>query len=287
MDLQMFQTNSLMFPLFILSLRWLDRRPFLAGVPLGFIFNIKYLSLALLPWLIVRRRWGTAVAFVLSAIFFALLPAIISGWTENLRGLQVAYGGLLHMVGVSQGTEQANVEDIKAGFSCSITSAMARLTLLGPSMPMAMGYVAMIALLTLAVVVLLYRREKIPLFAWPSPSKQASQPWRAIIALEFTALVAATLCFSPQTNTKHLLLAGLVTLPAAVLLLTAKRGVPRYIAAVGMMILVLGFAFPRNDQHGTQTMWIAVGGLCWCLLIALLTLLSVGLMNAKKAVESR
>jgi hypothetical protein len=68
MEFQMFQTNALMFLMFVLALRWLDRRPIVAGLPLGVIFNIKYLSLAMLPWLIVRRRWKTAGAFVLSAI---------------------------------------------------------------------------------------------------------------------------------------------------------------------------------------------------------------------------
>jgi Glycosyltransferase family 87 len=289
MDLQMFQTNALMFLMFALSLRWLDRHPILAGFPLGVIFNIKYLSLAMLPWLIIRRRWGTAVGFIIAAVGFALLPAVVSGWNENLRDLQVAFGGLLHMVGIGHAvgsvTEQANVEDITAWFSCSLSSAMARMTLFGVPMRVALICAGMIALITLGVVILLYRRESIPLFSWPKRKTQIDQPWRAVISLEFSALVAASLCFSPQTNTKHLLLALLVTIPAAVLILNRRPGVPRYVVVVGMVIQFFGFILPVNDEHGTQALWIGTGGPAWCLLIGLLTVLSVGLLTAKKLAE--
>jgi Glycosyltransferase family 87 len=289
MEFQMFQTNALMFLMFILALRWLDRRQLLAGVPLGIIFNIKYLSLAMLPWLIVRRRWKTAGAFILSAIGFALLPAIISGWNENLRDLNVAYGGLLHMVGIGKGVEQANVEDIRAWFSCSITSGMARMTMLGPSMMMAMIYVAMIALISLGVVVMIYRREKMPLFAWPAAAEQVKQPWKGMIGLEYAALLAASLCFSPQTNTKHLFLGLLITIPAAVLLLGAQRGVPSYVVGVGVAIMLAAFSLPPGNRfseaHHLSLLWIGVGGPCWGLLIALFTLLSVGMMHVRRAGE--
>jgi hypothetical protein len=286
MEFQMFQTNAFMFLMFMLALRWLDRRPVLAGLPLGVIFNIKYLSLAMLPWLIVRRRWKTAGAFVLSAIGFALLPALISGWNENLRDLSVAYGGLLHMVGIGKGVEQANVEDITAWFSCSITSAMARLTIQGLSMRIAMVFAGTIALLSLGVVVMLYRREGLPLFKWPAAEEQKKQPWKGTIGLEYSALLAASICFSPQTNTKHLFLALVVTIPAAVLLLGARRGVPRYVVGVGALILALCFILPpgnRATEAHAQLIWIGVGGQCWGLLIGLLTLLSVGLLQVRRA----
>lgn len=234
LELQMFQTNALMFFLFALSLSFLDRHPLLAGLPLGFILNIKYLSLAMLPWLILRRRWGTLTSFVFSAIGFALLPGVISGWRGNLHDLSIAYGGLLHMVGVGAGTdnagaEQANVEDIRAWFSCSITSAMARLTLthLGISLKTSLAIAGAIALATLGAVAVLYRRYQIPLWIWPAPAAQRGEPWAGVLGLEFSALVVATLCFSPQTNTRHLLLALLVTIPGAVLVLAGRRGVPR------------------------------------------------------------
>ena len=153
-ELQMFQTNALQLALFALSLYWLDRRPRWAGVPLGMILNIKYLSLATVPWLLLRRRWATAASTLASGLAFALLPAVVCGWKKNLHYLSVAYGGLATMVGAGQGTagatEQANVEDITNFLSCSLTSAMARMAKFH-HLPLAVGLAA--AALIAAVVV--------------------------------------------------------------------------------------------------------------------------------------
>jgi hypothetical protein len=295
-ELQMFQTNALMFFLFALSLYWLDRRPVLAGIPLGFILNIKYLSLAMFPWLLLRRRWKTAGAFAASSVFFALLPAVISGWHSNLHDLAVAYGGLLHMLGVGGGTaaaghEQANVEDIAAGFSCSITSAMARLTRLGWTLKQALAAAAVIALAVAAIVAAMYRRLTLPLLSWPPADSQRTQPYSTLVGLEFTALVVATLAFSPQTNTRHLLLALLVTIPSSLLILRT-RGQAQWTLIAGMLIELAGFTLPWG--HSTATSgdkspslpWLAVAGPSWCMLIALFTLLSAGLTRATTIDES-
>jgi hypothetical protein len=293
LELQMFQTNALMFFLFALSLYWMDRHPLAAGIPLGFILNIKYLSLAMLPWLILRRRWKTAGTFVVSAIVFALLPAIVSGWQTNLHDLGVAYGGLLHMVGIGGGTanagaEQANVEDIGAWFSCSITSAMARLTHLGWSLRAGLTLAAGIALTVALLVAAMYRRFAVPVLTWPAANAQRYQPFTAIIGLEFTALIVATLCFSPQTNTRHLLLALMVTIPASLLILSS-RGTLRWNLVIGMLIQLAGFTLPWGHSTATSgdkspaLLWLGVAGPCWCMLIALFTLLSAGLARATAA----
>ncbi|MFA6045003.1 MAG: glycosyltransferase family 87 protein, partial [Phycisphaerales bacterium] len=75
-ELRMGQTDVLMLLCFTLGLVWLRRRPTLAGLALGFAFNIKYLPLVLLPYLIVRRRWHAALAFVAGILLFAFLPAL-------------------------------------------------------------------------------------------------------------------------------------------------------------------------------------------------------------------
>ncbi len=279
-ELQMLQTNALMLLMFVLALRWLDRRPTLAGICLGVVFNMKYLSLAMLPYLIVRRRWGATVAFVLGAVGLALLPATIAGWQANLANLKTGLGGLLHMVGVGGG-EQANVEDIKALFSSSITSSMARLTDAGFTMHEAMLYVALTALATVLVVIVIYQRERLPLFAWPAAREQRMQPFRAMVGLEWAGLVTAALVFSPQTNTRHLFLAMLVTIPAAALLLAAPLGKTRWVLALATAIMFLGFVLPPGKSEAAlqsaNIRWTSVGGACWCLLMVFLTVLSVGM----------
>jgi hypothetical protein len=278
-ELQMFQTNSLMFFLFALSLYLLDRKPILAGIPLGLIFNIKYLSLGMLPWLLIRRRWWTAGAYGVSVIGFALLPATISGWELNLKNLQVAYGGLLHMVGVSSGAEQANVDDIRDFLSCSITSAMARTTARGQSLVVPMIFAAGIAMGAAAIAAMIYVRKGVAVFAWPGALKQTVAPFKGMIAVEFVSIVAATLCFSPQTNTRHLMLVLLVTIPLAMLILTGSRS-----AIVGALLIGVGFIFPPGGQapasHHLALWWFGIGGQCWCLLIGTLILIGAGIERA-------
>jgi hypothetical protein len=279
-ELQMFQTNALMFAMFALSLYWLDRRPILAGIPLGVILNIKYLSLALVPWLLIRRRWGSAASCMLSTVAFALLPAIISGWGTNLKNLSVAYGGLLHMVGVHCGAEQANVDDIRDFLSCSITSALARTTERGQSLTLPMIAVGCIAGLAVCIVMWTYMQERIPVFEWPSAGAQTRQPFKAMLGVEFVSIIAATLCFSPQTNTRHLMLALLLTIPLAALILAGRNGSMRIVATTAALLIGIGFIFPPGGQapasHKLAMHWFGVGGQCWCLLLAMFLLVGGG-----------
>jgi hypothetical protein len=283
-ELQMLQTNALMLMMFVLALRWLDRLPRLAGIALGVVFNIKYLSLAMLPYLIVRRRWKTLGAFVLSAVGFAFLPAIVDGWQANLRSLHVAFGGLLHMVGVGAG-EQANVEDITAMFSSSITSSMARLSEGGLPMSIVLLLMAAIALAMLGVVIFLYRREGFSLFRSPPACEQTRQPYRGLVGLEWAGLVTAALVFSPQTNTRHLFLALLVTVGTAALLLGGRWSRGRTILSLAAILAFLGFILPPGQRPVTPRSasyrWTAVGGACWCLLMLYLAMLSEGLRQLK------
>ncbi len=283
-DLQMFQTNSLMFFMFALSLYWLDRKPMLAGVPLGFIFNIKYLSLGILPWLIVRRRWGTAAAYLVSTIALAFLPAVISGWRLNLHNLSVAYGGLFQMVGVHGSTEQANVDDIRNYLSCSITSAMARTTHRGDSLLRPMIYTAGIVSASVLIVICIYVVKRVPVFAWPARRLLTEQPWKAMTGVEFVCIIAATLCFSPQTNTRHLMMVLLLTIPMSGLVLGAVRGVSRAWVIAGVLLIAVGFIYPIGGQaaesHKREMYWFGIGGQCWCLLIGMFSLIWTGASQA-------
>jgi hypothetical protein len=130
-------------------------------------------------------------------------------------------------------------------------------------------------------VIWLYRRNCVPLLLWPQASLQTTSPWRQVVGYEFTAVLIATLCFSPQTNTRHLLLVLLMTASMAVLILTARpkpRGVAMAIAA-GFM--AFSFVWPNGEQvegkHRLALMWAGVGAPSWGMLAAMLTMISVGL----------
>ncbi len=289
-ELQMFQTNALQLALFALSLYWLDRRPRWAGVPLGMILNIKYLSLATVPWLLVRRRWATAGSTVASGVGFALLPAVVCGWRKNLHYLSVAYGGLATMVGRGAGTagpvEQANVEDITSFLSCSITSAMARMAKFH-HLPLSVGLAAAgaIAVAVVGVVLLIYFRRGVPAFAWPPFPVQVNQPWRAVAGVEFVAVLMGTLLFSPQTNSRHLILVTLLTTVAAALVVAARPQVPRWPVVLAVAVMFLTFVLPPGNRyteaHQWADLWFGIGGPSWGVLVALLAVVDAGLLHAR------
>ena len=277
---QMWQTDVWMLLLFTLGLRWLDRRPAWAGVALGIGANIKYLPLLLLPYLLVRRRWRASVALVASAVGFALLPALSMGWSANDRNWATAVRGLTGMAGGGGGAERAEVHSVADSLSCSVTSALARAT--HSSGPAALALAATLALALFAAAAVVYRRWQVPIFG-----RGDAMPL-AVAAAEWPVLVAVLLAFSPQTNTRHLFDATLLTTAAAVLLLAPAAGVRRWPVAVGVGVLALGFTLPPGSRTAQgfwspTVAWLRLGGPCWCLLAAAAGLLWTGLAQAVSA----
>ena len=283
-DLQMLQTNSLVLLLFAVGLFHLDRSPTATGAVLGAAFNIKYLSLVMLPYLILRRRWSTAAWFVAWAAALALLPALWSGWRTNLGHLEVAFAGIGRLLGVTHApAEAAAAHDLRAGFSLSVPSALARAT---GSDGSALAFSALVALAWLATIAVIYLRRGIPLLAWPRPVLQVRPPYRAMAGVEWACLTAAALAFSPQTNSRHLVLVLMPDAMAAALLLHGLSPAARkarsdwVILAAGTAILLAGLTLPPGHRHGktfsAATSWLAAGGPCWCLLLMTLTLVWAG-----------
>jgi hypothetical protein len=295
-EIQMWQTNGLIVLMFALALRWLDRRPIWAGGALGVALNIKYISIVMLPYLLLRRRWKAAGAFMLWSVGLALLPAVVSGWEQNRKDLTVAFGGIMKLVGVDQPHEEkANIEAMAASFSCSVTSAYARAFRRQPQLSLTLA--GLTACAAAGVALMMYRRQRLPAILWPGDvSAQMKQPYRAMVGVEWATLMAAFLIFSPQTNTRHLVDVLMVTTCAAVMVLGAPRGVPRWPLILGLLILVAGFNLPpgRRDvpalSHALGK-WLGVGGPCWCLLVLCFALIWTGLrcandLAAKDAVTS-
>jgi hypothetical protein len=277
----MLETDSLMLLLFALSLFWLDRRPTLAGLALAFAFNIKYLSIVALPYLILRRRWKAAAATIVGCIFFALLPALELGWHEDLRCLRVSMGGLLRWVGVTpEASHSITVHNIADGLSVSITSALARiLGTHGFTNPQIMLAAAGVGVIALLIVASLYRACGFGLWKWPSAAAQLAQPFKGLVGLEWAGLVTIALAFSPNTNARHLVLAMLVNMTGAALLLACKNSVPRWPALVGLVLIFLGFTMPgakfmRQHWHFNHYVY---GIPCWSLLVGYLLILWIGL----------
>jgi len=289
-ELQMGQTNALMLLMLTLALAWLDRRPTLAGLALGFAFNIKYLPIVFLPYLLVRRRWAAAGAFVGGIALFSFLPAVWVGWSRNLHYLRTAYSGVLNVFGINTGVAARN--NVAAGFSQSITSAMARW--LGPdnggSTILALAAAAAVGCACVAIAAWMYRRNRIPILAWPSANEQTRQPYAATIVLEWSALIIAALVFSPQTNSRHMFLLLLVDIAAAALILLPRpiapdgKPISRVPVIIGILVMLAGVTLPPggidsfihlNDQ------WRNIGGPAWCMLVMGAALLWTGTQHAR------
>jgi Glycosyltransferase family 87 len=277
-DLQMFQVNSLLLFLLVLSLRWLDRRPFLAGAALGLAMNIKAFPIIMLPYLLFRRRYRSAASMVITTIAFGLLPAGALGWKTNLQYLAQSSGGFLSLLGIQTGVHQkAQIKDVTASYSVSLPSGIVRMV--GPGHELLAW--AAVGTIFLAIIVFgawVYRRGGIPRLHWPDASQQQQQPWQALIALEWAVLIALALIFSPQTNSRHLLmLAPLPMLGAAMLVKSFPK--PGWIwvltgtALAWASITLPPGSFRISFLHTAHVFWQFVGGPSWILLAAIPPLL--------------
>jgi len=279
-EMTMLETDSLMLLMFTLALHWLDRRPILAGMALAFAFNIKYLSIITLPYLILRRRWNAVAGMLGGSVFFGLLPAIQLGWNEDIRCLRVSMGGLLRWVGITpESSHSITVHNIGDGLSVSITSALARiLGAHGFSNPQVLVAAAGIGGLAVAIVMVLYRINRLAIWSWPSADRQLTGPFRGLVAMEWAGLVTVALAFSPDTNTRHLVLTVLVNAAAAGLLLTPRPAVPRAPALYGALLIFIGYIMPgaRALRHMGFNHFV-YGVPCWGLLIGYLLILWTGL----------
>jgi hypothetical protein len=283
-ELQMWQTNLLVGLLFVLALRWLDRWPVLAGAALGMAFNIKYLPVVVLPYLVLRRRWRAAGAFVMAIPLFALLPAVLTGPQANLRQLKIAYAGLFRLFGFEVVTgEAADLEDLRNILSTSVPSALARA--LGPDVPnvVSLALAGVVALVAVAGVSWIYRHHGVSFWYRPDGLAPGERLVRRVTALEWAGLIVAVLVFSPQTNPRHLSLLLFVNLTAALLLLHPRSPVLRWPLLLGTVVLFLGLVLPPGTPAFQQAghAWRIVGGIAWCELVLLGTLLWVGLQDAR------
>ncbi len=280
-DLQMFQVNSLLLFLSIAALRWLDRRPTLAGIALGLAMNIKVFPIIMLPYLLFRRRWKTAAAMAGSTILFGLLPALVIGWKTNLQYLAQSSGGFLTLLGVHLNVhKQAQIKDVTASYSVSIPSGMVRMLGIEHS-TLAWTLVTAILVSLILFGAWAYRRHSLPRMHWPSPLQQQEPPYRALVAMEWALLVAIALIFIPQTNSRHLLLLAPLAMLGSALIIKTFRSREWSWALAGTGLVWAGLTLPPGSfkiefLHIAHVFWQFVGGPAWVLLVSILPLLWLG-----------
>ncbi len=271
------QCDTLVLLGFALALRWMDRRPWLAGLALGLSFTIKYQSLVALPYLLVRRRFAAAASMLAGAAVFLVIPATTYGWDATMRSVQIAFAGFLNYVGLGPGVSAQNAAHVlPATFhrSFSVTSVAARLTD-GVHHPGRMMLVTgLVAAIIAGIGLWMYRRWDFMLFKGRSAAADATIPLKGVVALEWTGLIVMALAFSPHTLSRHTYIIIPAHMLAFMILLRPRPGVNPVPLALGTIAFTLGVMLPPGHEFVGSALenWRAVGGTIWCMLIFFFTL---------------
>ena len=277
-EMNMQQSNMLVLLCFVLALRWLDRRPLLSGLVLGFGANIKYLTLIALPYLIVRKRFKAAAATVAGSAFWALLPATVLGWDRNIEFLRYALGGLVNLVSRdSAATGAAKVMGPEAGMS--ITAFAARYFSAGQHSAASISVAGTAALLYILAVWGIYRSTGTPFLRGRGGLAESRDILPGVVALEWAGLIVFALAFSPQTGSPHLSILLLPCLAAAGVLLMPRQQISGLPLIAGLLIMFAGLVLPYG--HDNAARWHHIAGPIWCILTMYLTLLWTGLRRLK------
>ncbi len=282
------ETNSIVLLSFVLALFWLDRHPILSGLALAVSINIKYLPLIAVPYLLLRRRWVAAIATLCWTVVLGLLPALSVGWSTNLRYLQTALGGLLHLVG-AKSTSTAKVQSIDIATSISVTSVLSRLVnkLAAPHV-LAPMLTAIAAALFIGAIFIRYRNRRLPLLRWPDATRQFGTPYGALLAMEWAALVTFTLAFSPNTQNRNLVLAIVPGALVAMLLRFPPAGRVRVWIVIATAILWAALILPIAQMGKPFTVaWVNGGWPCWCLLLTYVLLHPAALSKMQENFQPR
>jgi hypothetical protein len=267
-ELTIMQTDVIVLAAYILAIYWMDKRPVLAGIVLGFALNIKYYTLPGLFYLLLRRRWRASAGFGLSAIMFALLPALRVGWRQNSRYLVIAFGGVLKSIGVQTGqSEAARVHRITDSLSVSISSGFARM--MRHSHPqLTTPLTAMTILFFVILAAWWYRQRGLPFLLWPEKTGQLGWPFRQLIALEWAGMMIGSVVFSPDANLRHMVLVLFTNSIAATLLLAGQDRHAKIPLIFGFLLQLFAFDTIGHVHSPKITdAFFYVGGHGWCILI--------------------
>jgi Glycosyltransferase family 87 len=281
-EMNMQQSNLLVLLCFLLALRWLDRRPLLSGLALGFGANIKYVTLVALPYLLLRKRYKVAAATVAGAVFWTLLPALAVGWRQNLEMLRKAVGGLANL-SAPHAAAAGTAKVVGPGFGVSIPAFAVRHFGAGGHSATSIAVVCALGLLFFLTGWGIYRAAKVSFLMGRGGQQETQGITPGVVALEWAGLIVIVLAFSPQTNSPHLSLLLLPCLVAAGVLLMPRGQIQGLPLILGLLIMFAGLVLPPGGAgfNVAIRIWRSISGPIWGVLIMYLTLLWVGLRRLK------
>ncbi|MDQ2918967.1 MAG: DUF2029 domain-containing protein, partial [Verrucomicrobiota bacterium] len=236
------QTDSLIVLAGALVLCWMNRRPALAGIAIGASANIKYLTLIFVPYFLLKRNFRAALSSIVSFVFFLALPAVEIGLERATHYAMEAFSALGRMIGLTSAKQTVQIFSVTWHRSVSITSAVFRLTRSqGLSDLLAVGLTLLAFAVIMAAIVFAARRNGVRIFDRDSASER-------LVSLEWAVLIFLALAFSPQTSSRHMILALLIyVLAVAIYFAQPARG-PRILLAVAGIIFALSLSFPLGGR---------------------------------------
>ena len=288
-DLHLGQTDGLVIFPIVLALNCLDRRPVLAGILLGLAGAEKYFALAYVPYLVLRKRWWAAGSTMVAWTTWMLLPGALAGWNRNLQYIVSAVGGLVAMLNPDIGSARAGATQAPgtlAGISgvvwersVSLTSAGMRLGATAVGKIWAVAALIVIAFVCVALAWWLVRHARLALWTGRGlPADAITASGRALVLGEWSAVLIATLVFSPQLTERHFVLLLPVAVLACFELLNARRSVDRALMLIGSIFLVAGLYLPPGgiaEFRAALWWWRNLGGASWCGLVFFFLTLAV------------
>lgn len=250
----------------------------IAAVGMGLAVNIKFTAAAMLPYLLLTRRWGLAAGSALGVVGVALSTAGVFGWETNLRYLTIAGAGLLHVIGVETidtgGFDPYPVAWIN---SVSVTSGLARVgrgaMLIGAPL---------VFLAWIGAAWWQYRRAGLSLVGrvWRGAAGVPEAVMARVGLTEWISVLCAVMVFSPQTTKRHVfpLLIGVVY--AGMVAVSRVDGRTRAWMIGALAVLGCGLFLPPGSMEEAERAWQWVGGVGWCVL-------GFGVMQSAGLVERR
>lgn len=286
-ELRLGQTDATILVCFALALRWLERWPWLSGVMLGFIAQFKFQSLVMIPYFIVRRRWGALASTVLSSIGFALAGTLIWGWDRTKEYMQIVFGSVVELTGAAKDiADGPGLFPLAWHRSVSVPSVMARIAQkYGVSEGMlAVGGVGLLAGAAFVLGWWMFWRRGVNLFAGRSGKVDDATPrGRGLVLLEWIGLIMGALAFSPQTTVRHLFLMSFIVMVAVALAFDPARARHRVVLTLALVVFWLGIVLPpggstpQEDRH-----WHWMGGQLIVSLILFFCTLWCGLAKVRE-----
>lgn len=271
------QTDFVMLLGFACVLRWMERKPWLAGLAIGFTANIKYLSLIFVPYFLLKKNFRAAFFALASFVFFLWLPAIEIGLKRTTEYLTIAGGGLVHMTGAHVHLQRLYIPPITWDHSVSITSALFRMS---RARGLSDGFAAALLILVFSIGMLILisgaRRAGLHLIALRSPDD--SRQTREVTSLEWAALIGIVLAFSPQATARHMVLALLLYTLGGALLLLQRAPTARCLLLLALLAMAGATSFPPRGLGPDWMLngWRAIGGAGWCALFLTVVLVWIG-----------